>query len=233
MPIFLTQNDIYRMIQRELPEGAYPDGPPSAFFSTADSFATAKTLGTAYSNLGQIYDNYFPQHCDSSAIVDWEELVLGMQQDQSLTLSQRQDRVVSRIRSQRRTTPPDILSIVYSVIDSSIPAEIVEWGCDEGGWVLDVSQLDIETILNGFSGVQFGFRTDWCSVTAAQLGISQQDYLNYRQEAYTYDVRIYGYTLTALQRQILDLALSEGEPARSAHVIVDGLNPADMIGGST
>lgn len=229
MPVFLTQGQIYRIVQRELPEGAYPDGPPASFYSTADSSSTAKVFSEIYDNLNRVYDNYFPNYADEQQPL-WEELILGKQLDDSLTLQERRDRVIARIRSQRRTTPQDMLQTVYTVIDSSIPVEIVEWNCGDAGWVLDVSLLDISTILNEFNNLNL-VGPDLCTKDAADFGLTDQEFLDYRAQAYTYEVRIYGYTLSDSERALLDQELNAAEPARSKHIIVDGLDPDDMING--
>lgn len=219
------------MLQRELPPGAYPDGPASAFYSTADMGATAKVLRKSYQNLERIYENYSPQSADEK-LPDWEELILGKNLDASLTLAQRRDRVVAAIRKRRRTTKADMLGTVYEVIDSSILVEIVETGCSEGSWILDESILDISTILNGFNRLDFT-GPDLCSFDAADFGLTEEEFLQMKEEAYTYEVRIYSYTLTAQELQDLDAALLKAEPARSRHVILDGLDPNDMIDGDT
>lgn len=231
MPIFLDRPQIYRIIQRELPQDVYPDGPPAAFYSTADSDATAALFADAYTNQKSIYDNYFPNFATDRQ-PDFEVLYLGKQLSANLDLQARRDRVIAKIRSQRRTTPDDIKATVYTVIDSSIPVEIVPWGCGAAGWVLDVSLLDVSTILNGFNNLNL-VGPDLCSKSAADFGLTPEELLEYRQEAYTYEVRIYGYTLTAQEREDLEAALLAAEPARSGHIIVDGLDPADMILGDT
>ena len=231
MPIFLTQQQVYRAIQRELPQGVYPDGPPSAFFSTADSWATAKVISDAYSNQSRIYDNYFPNYTVES-IGDWESLILGQAGDSSMTIQQRRDRVIARIRSQRRTTPDDMLATVYTVLDSSVLVEIAEACCGGTGWVLDESQLDISTILNEFNGLE-RVGPDLCTLTAADYGLTDQEFADLQAQAYQYEVRIYGYVLTPAQRSVLDAALSAAEPARSRHIIIDGLDPSDSLGGDT
>ncbi len=232
MPIFLTQDDVYDLLQREMPEGVYPEGSASASFHGADLGASAKTVETAYSNQARIYANYFPQTADEK-LTDFEELHLGEQLLSSLTLAQRRDRVIAKIRQQRRTTPSDIRAAVQTVVDEGVLFEVIEWGCEHGGWVLDESQLDIETILNAFAGLQFGFREDWCSVTATELGLTEEEYLIYREEAYTYEVRFYDYTLTAAEAERLEKVLLDAEPARSRHIVTDGLDSADMIDGDT
>jgi hypothetical protein len=232
MPTFLTTDQIYRIIQRELPpQNVYPDGPPSAFFSTADSYSTAKIVADAYVSLENIYDNYFPNFATDRQS-DFEDLYLGKRLDDSLTLQQRRDRVIAKIRSMRRTTPDDILATVYTIIDSSILVEIVEWGCGKAGWVLDVSRLDISTILNGFNNLN-RVGPDLCTLDAADYGLTPAEFADYQAEAYTYEIRIYSYTLSAQEREDMEKAVSAAEPARSRHIILDGLDPADSIGGDT
>ena len=233
MPLFLTDQQIYRIIQRELPEDVYPDGPPSGFFSTADSFATASVFAQAYTSASGIYDNYFPNYAQDAIAplpgqADFEKLYLGVQLDASIPLQERRDRVIAKIRSLRRTTQADMLATVYSIIDTSIPVEITPWGCGCDGWVLDVSLLDISTVLNEFNNLNL-VGPDLCSKSAADFGLTQDEFARYQQEAYSYDVRIYGYTLTALERTELEAALNAAEPARSQHYILDGLDPSDML----
>jgi hypothetical protein len=232
MPTFLTTQQIYRIIQRELPPGkVYPDGPASAFFSTADSYATAKVFGDAYSNLQRIYDNYFPQYADELQ-PEWENLVLGKQLSDALTLQERRDRVVAKIRSRRRTTPEDIIATVHTIIDPSILVEIAEWGCITAGWELDESELDISTILNEFNNLN-RVGPDLCTLDAADFGLTEEEFLRYKEQAYTYEIRVYGYTLSAEEREDIENAVLAAEPARSRHILLDGLDPNDSIGGST
>lgn len=228
MPIFLTRDQVYRIIQRELPEGAFPDGPATAFYSTSDSDSTAAVISQAYFSASGIYDNYFPNYATDRQ-ADFEKLYLGQQLDASLTLQERRDRVIAKLRSQRRTTPSDIKAAVYTVIDSSIPVDIAEYGCGCAGWVLDVSELDISTILNEFNNLNL-VGPDLCTKDAADFGLTPEQYAAYQREAYFYEIRIYGYTLTADQRIALEQVILDNEPARSEHEIVDGLDPDDMLG---
>lgn len=228
MPIFLTREQVYRVIQRELPDGAFPDGPATAFYATADSDATAAVMYDVYQSASGIYDNYFPNYATDRQ-GDFENLYLGQQLDSILSLQDRRDRVIAKIRTQRRTTPDDIKQTVYTVIDSSIPVDIAEWGCGCAGWVLDVSELDISTILNEFNNLNL-VGPDLCTKDAADFGLTQEEFSDYQKQAYFYEVRIYGYTLTDDQRNALEQALLQAEPARSQHEIVDGLDPDDMLG---
>lgn len=226
MPIFLTREQVYRTIQRELPDG-FPDGPASAFYLTADADATAKVFADAYASQKNIYDNYFPNYATDRQ-GDFERLYLTQQLDASIQLQARRDRVIAKIRSQRRTTPQDIIQTVYTVIDSSHTVQIAEWGCGCAGWVLDVSELDVSTILNEFNNLIL-VGPDLCTKDAADYGLTPEQYAAYQKEAYFYEVRIFGYTLTDQERIDLEQALLAAEPARSAHQVLDGLDPDDML----
>lgn len=232
MPLFLEQQDIYRLLQRELPpDDVYPDGSPSGFFSTADQFSTAKVIADAYANDANIYKNYSPITAEENE-PDHEFTYFGFTLDGTLSLEDRRALLLKRIRTRLRPTLVDLKSVVYTIIDSSIPVELVDLGCGDAGWILDVSQLDISTILNEFNGLE---RTgpNLCQLDAADYGLTPEEFARLQAQAYTYEVLIYGYTLTDAQRAQLDQALSQYEAARSQHIILDGLDPNDMISGDT
>lgn len=232
MPIFLSAQDVYRVIQRELPPvDVYPDGPATAFFSTADSMATAMVIRDYYGVQKNTYQNNYPISA-VDRLPDFENLYLGYVQDSTLTTDQRRARLLSKIRTLRRTTADDMLAVVYTILDPSVQVEIAPWGCGCQGWVLDVSQLDITTILNEFNGLE-KTGPNLCQLDAADYGLSPAAFARLQAQAYTYSVLIYGYTLSATERAELDSALSSAEPADSQHIILDGLNPSDSIGGDT
>lgn len=233
MPLFLTDQQIYRIIQRELPEGVYPDGPATGFYSTADSFATAAVLRQAYQSASGVYDNYFPNYAQDSVAplpgqAQFEKLYLNQQLDASIPLQERRNKVIEKIRSLRRTTAEDMKATVYTVVPTSVGVEILPWGCGCDGWILDVSLLDISTVLNEFNNLNL-VGPDLCQKTAADYGFTEEEYARYQTEAYAYTVAIYGYTLSATERASLEAALNAAEPARSKHFILDGLDLSDML----
>lgn len=227
MPVFLTRDLVYRMLQRELPEDCYPDGAPSAFFSTAENDAVADVAATAYGNLERIYDNYWPQSADES-MASWEVKVFGKQLPATLTLDVRRDRVITKIQSKNGLTKDDMINIVKGIIGSDKMVAIAEWGCASGAWIIGVSQLGINTYLGGFPSLRRFFGPSLCEKTAADLGITQAELDSMRREAYTYQVNIYGYVPTSDELIEINEQLSIFEPARSQHVIVSGLDPADF-----
>lgn len=241
MAIFLTADQLYRLWQRELPEGVYPDGAPSGFFSTASIYAKAQVFETLYENLQVIYTNIFPQTADEK-MPDWQIKAFGYYLDASLTLAQQQAAVVNKLRQRPGINPPSIRDIVVTQIGADKTFTLVEWNCEgdslngTGVWQLGDSQLGIDTFLGlaNMAGITPSlFPTANFCINDPLFGISDDTWAAMQTQAYTYEVRIYGYTLTADQRTALDAALTRGEPARSTHVITDGLDPADLPGGDT
>ncbi len=235
MPIFLSQEQLYRLLERELPEDTYIDGAPSAGFSTADMNAVAFVGAAAYSNLQRIYDNYFPQYADER-IGDWEITVFDQLSDSTLTLQDRRDRVVNKLRARPGITKQDMLNAVTATFPFLAPsgAEIIEWGCTDGGWLISESQLGISTFLNGSNGVEVvNGSEDLCDDNPAAHGLTPEEWAIAQQEAYTFEVRIFNYTLSADQYALLDKVMTAAEPARSTHVITSGLTDADRVNGDT
>lgn len=228
MPKFLSRQEVYRILQRELPPNVYPDGAPDDYYSTADMDSVAETVGSAYDNLSKIYDNNWPQTA-TEKLVDWEVIAFGSPLTAALTLQQRRDRVVAKIRSRKGITIQDMIDVVKGIIGTDKLVDISEWGCMTGGWLVSESQLDIETILNGQNLVD----TTGVAPCANPSGHGKtpEEWAEMQEEAYTYQVNIYGYTLTANELAALNSALFDAEPARSQHVVVDGLNPDDMLEG--
>jgi hypothetical protein len=228
---FLTAQTLYRLLQQELPEDVYPDGAPADFLHTADTYATAQVLGGHYTNLERVFLNAFPADAEE-LIQEWELTIMGNRLDQSATDEQRKNRYLQRLRSPRGISIPRLEGVVRSVLGEMVDFEIVESNCEDGTWVLDESQLDISTILNALSGVEEQLRVldPNCQFRESPPpGISAEDWEDYRNTAYSYEVRIYNQTLTETQMIALDQELSRSEPARSAHTIIDSLTDEDRV----
>lgn len=231
MPKFLSRKEVYRLLQRENPEDVYPDGAPSAYYSTAEMDAVASGLADAYENLRLIYENNFPISA-TGRISDWEITAFGKRLPASLTLSERQDRVEQKVRARKGLTVSDMKDIVKSVIGTDKLVEIAEWGCETGTWLIGVSELGITTILNGYR-LNDATGEGLCDASPADYGYSDDDWETMREEAYTYEVLIYDHTLTAYEENEIDEQLTIYEPARCQHIITDGLDSDDMIEATT
>lgn len=230
MPKFLSQQEIYRLLQREMPEDVAPDGAPSAFYSTAEMDSVAKVLSTSYQNLSVIYSDNYPQTTSEDRIADWEIKVFGNVKPANLTLQERRDRVLAKLRLPRGLTKTDIEGVVRGVLGTAADFEIVEWGCEDGSWILDYSELGVGTILNGTAWT-FGIAADLCSKSPSDYGLTADQWAEMQETAYTYEVKIFNQTLTADQYLELDRELLIWEPARSRHVITDGLTEDDRTYG--
>lgn len=229
MPKFLTKKDIYKIIQRELPDKAYAYSTrPKDFYTTSDDDSAAFALSKVYENLEVIYDNYFPQ-TSTEKLEDWETTVFGAVDETNATIAQRRDRLLSKIRSRKGITVQDIRDIVFSIIGSDKDVEIIEKGCESGAWILGKSKLSRNTFL-GISSVGGGVTIppdfSACQSEAwLQLGITEQQFVELQTQAYSYEIRIRGYDATQLERDRLTLELNKFEPARSKHSIVSPFSP--------
>lgn len=240
MAIFLTAQQAYRLIQRELPEGVYPDGSPTGFYSTASVYSKAKVFESAYTNLSRIYDNMFPQTADEKQL-DWELKAFGYYLDPALSLEDRRKLVINKLRARPGINRIAIEDIVRSVIGSDITFLVIDWNCAQaqtingtGVWMIGESQLGIDTYLGGARMADVTELlypgADFCNNDPI-FGKTDEEWAAMQEQAYTYEVLIFDYTLTAAQRAALDEALTRGEPARSAHVITDGQDLNDLPSG--
>ena len=115
MPTFLTQAQIYRVLQRESPPDVYPDGAPEQFVSTAEMDSVAKTVASCYEAMERIYENMFPTTADEQ-LGDWENNVLGSTPVGALTTAQRRANLLAFIRSQDNISYWTILNAVFGFV---------------------------------------------------------------------------------------------------------------------
>lgn len=229
MPKFLNRAEIYRLLQRELPEDVYPDGPASAYYSTADMDSVAAVAASGYANLERIYENYWPQTADER-ITDWEKTVFGFPLEASLSLAERRDRVVTKLRAKKGITRLDMKEAVLGIIGSDKDVEIVPWNCSNGEfgtWAIGVSLLGYNTYLGNANMLRVT-GPDACDIDPADYGMTEEEWLDVRRQAYTYEVKIFGYTISTSERSALESALDAAEAARDGHLINDGL-PARTV----
>lgn len=244
MPIFPTQHQIYRALQRELPDLVYPDGAPTAFFSTADMDAVAKVGASGYISASAIYDNYFPQTSDAS-IDDWVFKMFGFLFQAGIDLPTKRQRVIDKVRKIGSIDLFDVLTIVAKYVPQGTYAQI-KFACGAHAyWVLGVSLLGIDTILAGGQPGNIGITPDniknWCSFISTlhwrlgQDGLGFNTFLSYIQytdlasfqaNAFEYDIRIFDYTIPAVDLANMEIELQGGEPARSAHRIFQNVSLA-------
>lgn len=229
MPYFLTQADIYRILQRELPEGVYPDGAPDAYNSTADMYALAGAVSGVYASLGIIYNNFFPQS-SVEQLTDWEIKVFGAPLPAGLSIADRQARIINQSRQDISISQWDMLLIVNSYVPPGTFTQIIVFsGGSTGseGWVLDVGQLDFTTPL-GIGSPELYFGENACDQANADYlnPATRQQVIDARNQAYSYQVRIFGYTQTADELANMTLDLQTLGPARSDFTVIQNQNLA-------
>lgn len=237
MAIFLSQYQIYRLLQRELPEGAYPDGPASAFFSTAENDSVANVAASGYQSMSRIYDNYFPA-TSVEKIDDWVYKMFGFLFDSSVDLTTKQQRVIEKVRKVGSIDLFTILTIVAKYVPPGNYSQIFFACGSHKAWTLGVSLLGLDTYLAFITNNAIGITElnvlQWCSFISSlhwrlgQDGLGFNTYLSYikytdlasfQADAFQYTIRIYDYTIPPGDLANLEAELKAGEPARSAHLI--------------
>jgi hypothetical protein len=242
VPKFLNQPEAYRLLQRENPPNVYPDGGPADFLSTAENDSVAKTVASVYANMERAWINLFVQLTEES-IGEWEVAVFGRTISGGLTLQERRDRLLGKIRALPTISLWDVLVLVNSYVPDGVYVGIVENGSVGAGspsfpvWSLGVSLLGVNTFLGGISisrltgpsaGAVFGPEWPFPLTDGTYLDptLTEEGALQIRAQQYSYTVKIYGYTLPADVLAALELALAEAEPARSNHNIVQNASLA-------
>lgn len=226
MAIFLEQKTLYRLLQRELPEDVYPDsGRPEDFWSTASIAAKAEVLAQLYADLETVYDNYWPQTANEEGIALHEIAHYGVLST-NLTLEQRQNRILAKMRALPSLSIPDLTDLVESELPPGTLVKLVPYNADLGGseeggtWYLGVSELGVDTYLGAYGSHAFPPGTDQCEFDGSEIGLTPTEWAEYRANAYTYEVQIWDYTPTADELAAIELSLTPAEPARSTHVVV-------------
>jgi hypothetical protein len=249
MATFLTREDLYRMLQRELPPAdVYPDGAPSGSFSTAENDSVALVASSAYFNLSRIEANNFILTANER-MDDWVAKYFAKSFDPATPLETKRQRVIDKIRKQPTITLWEILKIVVSYLPEGIYGEVKESCGAESFWQLGVSMLGIDTILKGLLVFDLNPAvevSDWCAfisdpnrigwrLSECKLGVdtflSQYKYTDIAQiqfNAYGYEIRIFGYTMPPddLENMLSDVI--EAEPARSGRLVRQNLNLSDF-----
>ena len=242
MPKFLTVNETYRILQRELPEGVYPDGAPSAYFSTADNYSIAKTVETLYSNLETIQDNNFPQNSDER-ISDWSRFVFGYSLSAALSLAEKRSRILAKLRKEPAITLWEILTLVVEYVPDGTYVQVSSPCSGIITWQLGVSELGFDTYLQGVTFDSLGIDgEDWCEEVANlhwRLGqdalgettelaeFAYTDIAAIQADAYLYDIRIFGYEIPENELIGLRQEIEKAEPARSTYRLTQNANLLD------
>jgi hypothetical protein len=231
-PIFLTEEQLVTILMQEMPQGVYADdraddpNPVNRSYSSSEIRAHARLLAQAYANLAGIYSDENISTVTPDGLAQWEMELFATAQDSSQPYSVRQANLLAKYRAAGGINFAAINSLVGSVLNPlGLPYEIVTWNglVGNGAWVLDYSELDQGTYLSFLDPI-VGQRLDLtpldCSLNYSAAGLTAQQLADIQATAYTYEVRIFGVAdATTLAR--LNLLLTEFEPARSTHVIIN------------
>ncbi len=219
--LFLDRNTVYRCIQRELPEGAYPDGAasgPKSYFSTSDSMATAMVLESLYRAASGTYQEFFPA-TSTKRIDDWVFATFGQKFDSTVDLLTKQNRVLAKLQKQGSLATWPLLTLALSYVPQGTFIQLYH-PCGPNGlrnaWQLGVSQLGFDTYLSGKTPQQIGIPANvladmgdlWCPFISNlhwrlgvdELGvetflsdISYIDISSFQADAYLYTVKIFNF----------------------------------------
>lgn len=253
MPTFLTKQNVYDIINSELPDGLFAYSPnPGQFYITAEIDSYAKTIADTYQTMQAVYNNMFVQTADEK-IADFEVMYFGSKVVGNLTLEERKARILAKIRSQNFVAVWDLLTFIASYVPEGTFVQIVEYGSLSGRdtWIINsdtasdndqlyVSELGFTTFLSYECTQQLqGTNADqvwgegWQQNDPLPAGvggnanITQTELLDIRKTAYTYEIRIFNYTMPADLLLLFEKDLKEIEPARCAHILMQNQQLSD------
>lgn len=215
MAKFLTQSEIYKLLQRELPENLYYQGPPSQSYSGAELDSTAKVLRQIYSQAESIYHNMFPTTVDEQ-LNEWEIKCFGTTDASGKSTSERVGSILAHLRSSANLSTWDLLVGIASIAVGTY-VEIIQnnelyyfgsidcrgenadeiWGPD---WYL------------GKPLPENAFAEPYILNSQAQL-------LALRERAFGYIVKVYSTALSDRLKADIETFITKSEASRSAHVV--------------
>jgi hypothetical protein len=216
MPTFLTREDIYRILQRELPEDIYPDGPPDRYYSTADNDSVAAVFASMYSTMESIYNNMFVITANEQ-LNQWETNLLASTPVGDISVDQRRSNLLAFLRSQDNISYWAVLNAILGFVPIHTFVELRVRAYVGDHLIAQMTGANIDLI----------WGPDWTSGDPAPAGVTVTDSLRtdeaellaLRRHAYVYDVIIWGYELGVDETARLEELLSAIEPARSDHTL--------------
>jgi hypothetical protein len=241
-PVFLSVDDLMRVLLAEIPEGVYPEGlandpdPNKRSVSSSELRAIASVLADLSLNLEDVYENKFVSTVQADSLTLWERNLFSTFQDATIGTSARQARLLAKRRLKGGISLPAIKAYIASILTPlGLSFNIRAYsgqsnGTTNGAWILGSSLLGVDTNLaerDPIWGAQRGVGLvpldNSLNYTAAGLTLSQLQEM--QRTAYTYEVDIYG-VASAATLALLDQTLTVEEPARSTHVIRNNFSTA-------
>jgi hypothetical protein len=239
--IFLNVEQVLDLIMVELPQGVYADDraddpdTTKRSYSSSELRAHSQIFANLYANLENINKDKFVTTVTPAGLHPWEMEIFTDIQDATQSFEIRQANLLSKIRANLGINTPSIETLVSAILSPyGLTFQILAYsgqnnGSGNGAWVLGSSSLNFDTYL-ALQDPLIGESRDMsltpldCSLNYAAAGLTLTQLQNIQTTAYTYAVMIYG-NASADVLALLDKRLTEQEPARSTHVIVNNATP--------
>lgn len=238
--LFPDVEQVMDVLFSELPDGPYAKDRANDVdmdrrsFSSSEIRAHAQFFALMYESLKLNYDDKFLQTVTLDGLLNWEKELFKEAQDTLLPYAVRRNNLISKLRANGGISLPAIRDVVANILDPyGLMFEILTYsgqfnGQAYGAWRLGLSILGYDTYL-GLQDPLLGANTDPgtpldCALDFAAAGITMQQLREIQFTAYAYEVRIYGVASPELLIR-LDRALTEYEPARSDHIIINDASP--------
>jgi len=228
MSKFLSRDELYRILQRELPEDLYADGAPNQYLTTAENDSVAQVIASSYSTMEQVSLNNNILTTDVK-IVDWEIMLFGETSTESLTLDERRDRVIAKLLTRNELSYWQVMLTCDAIIGRYGYVEVRQRNTKDNSYSILIKGTNSDLVWGPL----------WTAGDPAPAGVTvtddlrnnQSDLYAVREEVYTYDVVVFSnYVNINILASKLDSLLTYLEPARSAHTVTviptdEGFNP--------
>lgn len=241
-PYFPTEEQILEILFAELPDGVYPtdraddDDPDKRSYSSSELRSKSRLIAELYEQLDLVYQDKFASTVTEAGISQWEKDFFRESQDGSQPFETRKQNLIAKIRASGGISLPAIKSIVDGILTpKGLLFEVLPWNGvpvsgASAGWFLDETPLDSGTYLSFLdpligAGRDPGVTALDCALDYAAAGLTLMQLEDIQRTAYTYEVRIYGVADASTLAQ-LEKVLTEQEPARSTHVIINDAQSA-------
>lgn len=192
--------------------------------SSSEMRSQVTVLGAGYDTMEQVFDDKFITTATPLGIARAELDYFPDPVDQSLPLETRRANLLAKKRATGGISYAAIVDVLTPLFaEIGLGFQVVSWcGAQGGAWILDESELDVETYLSLLDPLlgAVGPNPLDCDLDYAAAGLTAEQLEDIQRTAYTYEVRIFGNAPADFITR-LDRLLTEIEPARSTHVILN------------
>lgn len=154
-PIFPTVDQVMQILMGEIPQGVYAtdlaDNPDKTqrSFSSSEIRAHAAMFAQLEANLNTIFLDKFASTVTVGSINRWQKDYFIKPQDGSLPFSVQQARLIAKIQATGGLSYPYIYGQIFALLNPlGLTFDLLACtGTLPGEWILDLSQLDVDTYL--------------------------------------------------------------------------------------